>query len=94
VTTPLIVFVTSTVHSKVAPPPFPVPLHWSTTVIRSVDAVGPVLEQTKVGRSFAAPKQVVSVTVELVAPVAMSRVLAITTWHSTAVPPPPPIPLH
>jgi hypothetical protein len=54
VVVPVMLLITSTVHSTVPPPPLPEPLHWSIVVTRSVE---PVVDgvQTIVGGSFAAP---------------------------------------
>jgi len=89
--TPVMLLVIFTVQVTVPPPPLPEPLHWSTEVTRLPDGVTVV---TQVGRAPAAPWHSRIVKVELVTPVARSRLLTTVTSHCTAWPPTLSVPLH
>ena len=80
---PVMVLVTCTVHSRVAPPPRAEPLHWLTVVVST--SMGVVVQITA---PPAAPWHACSVLVELLTPVARLSRFWMMTWHSTAWPPP------
>lgn len=80
-----------TVQVTVPPPPLPEPSHWVTEV---VSAVNGVVDVVQVGGAFAAPWHSRTVTVELVVPVATSRLLTTVTSQTTACPPTLSVPLH
>ena len=80
-----------TLQVTVPPPPLPEPSHCVTEV---VNAVFEVVLMVHVGGACAAPWHSLTVTVELLVPVARSRLLVTVTVHSTALPPTLSVPLH
>jgi hypothetical protein len=80
-------FVTSTVHVTLLPPPFTMPLHWLTPVVSVVGLFVTVVVQPEGGTTPAAARHAVSVTVELVPPVGVI-VLTIFTSQVTSNPAP------
>ncbi|MHB1535084.1 MAG: hypothetical protein ACYC1D_10880 [Acidimicrobiales bacterium] len=70
------------------PPPLTMPLHWLTDVTSWVAFGVTVVVQPNGGRTPAAAMQAVAVTVELVAPVAvtvLSMVIVQVTWYPAPV---------
>ena len=89
--TPVMLLTMATLHVTVPPPPLPDPSHWVTEVTSWVEVVVVVTQ----GRgALAAPWHSVTVRVELVTPVAMSRLLVTVTAQATAWPPALSVPLH
>jgi hypothetical protein len=91
VTTPVMLLTTATLQVTVPPPPLPEPSHWVTEVM---SGVADVVVVTQVGGAPAAPLHSVTVRVELVTPVARSRLLVTVTEQATACPPTLSVPLH
>lgn len=89
--TPVMLFVTVTVQLTLPPPPLPEPLHTSTDVTTSPEVV--VVGVPHMGAP-AGPRHGRTVTVEVVTPVARSRLLTMVTSHRTSWPPTFPMPLH
>ena len=88
---PVMLLMTCTLQVTVPPPPLPEPSHCLTWVTSWVDGVVVVVH----GRAaLAAPWHSLTVTVELVIPVAWLRLLATVTSHATAWPPTLSLPLH
>jgi hypothetical protein len=90
-TTPVMLLMMATLQLTVPPPPLPEPSHWVTEVMSWVEVVVVV---TQVGDALAAPWHSVTVRVELVTPVARSRLLMTATEQATACPPALSVPLH
>ncbi len=91
VTTPVMLLTMATLQVTVPPPPLPEPSHWVTEVMSTVEVVDVV---TQVGGAPAAPWHSVTVSVELVNPVARLRLLMTPTEQATACPPALSVPLH
>jgi hypothetical protein len=91
VTTPVMLLTMATLQVTVPPPPLPEPSHWVTDVTSRLEVVVVV---TQVGGAPAAPWHSVTVRVELVTPVARSRLLVTVTEQATACPPALSVPLH
>lgn len=91
VASPVMLLTMLTLHLTVPPPPLPEPLHWVTDVVSCVDGVVVVVQ---VGGALAAPWHSLTVTFELVVPVARSRLFVTVTVHATASPPTLSVPLH
>jgi hypothetical protein len=91
VTTPVMLLTMATLQVTVPPPPLPEPSHWVTEVMSWVEVVVVVVQ---VGGAWAAPWHSVTVKVELVTPVARSRLLMTPTEQATACPPALSVPLH
>jgi hypothetical protein len=91
VVAPVMLLTTLTLHLTSPPPPLPEPSHWVTEVTSWFDGVVVVVH---VSGAFAAPWHSFNVTVELVAPVARSRLLVTVTSQATASPPTLSVPLH
>jgi len=89
--TPVMLLTMETVHVTVLPPPLPDPLHWLTAVMSWFDVVVDVVQGSA---APAAPWHSLTISVELVSPVARSRLLVTVTVQATAWPPTLSVPLH
>jgi hypothetical protein len=79
--TPVMLLTMCTLHVTVEPPPLPEPLHWVTEVVSWLDGV---VEVVQVSAAWANPWHSLIVTVELVVPVARSRLLVTVTSQAVA----------
>ncbi|MEO7442268.1 MAG: hypothetical protein ABIW46_01895 [Acidimicrobiales bacterium] len=91
VDTPVMLFTTRTEQVTAPPPPFPDPSHWVTEVTSWLEGVVVVVH---VSGAFAGPWHSTTVIVELVRPVARSRLLVTVTSQATPWPPTLSVPLH
>jgi hypothetical protein len=79
--TPVMLLTMCTLQVTVEPPPLPEPLHWFTEVVSWLDGV---VEVVHVSAACAKPWHSLIVTVELVVPVARSRLLVTVTSQAVA----------
>jgi len=87
----VMLFTRFTLQVTVPPPPLPEPLHWSTVVVSWSDGVVVVVHGSA---ALAAPWHSVTVTVELVSPVARLMLFVMVVSQATAWPPTLSVPLH
>jgi len=79
--TPVMLLTRWTLHVTVDPPPLPEPSHWVTEVVNWFEGV---VEVVHVRAAFAKPWHSLTVTVELVVPVARSRLFVTVTSQAVA----------
>src|SRR5579884_1251315 len=80
-----------TVQLTVPPPPAPEPSHWVTEVVSLLNGV---VEVVHVSAALAKPWHSLTVTMDVVTPLAGSRTLVTVTSQATAWPPTLSVPLH